>query len=107
MLMQARLTKIKDDQSGFASIVIASVIILVLSLITVGFAQLMQREQRSALDRQLSSQAYYAAESGINDAVSAINSGFNVAKSTCPEYNSTTVPSTDPVVADRKSTRLN
>ena len=100
MLMQARLTKLEDDQSGFASIVIAIVIILVLSLITVGFAQLMQREQRSALDRQLSSQAYYAAESGINDAVSAINSGFNIAKSTCPEYNDTTnqVPSTDPVV---------
>ena len=88
MLMHVRLTQIKNNQSGFASIVIALVLILLLSLITVGFAQLMQREQSSALDKQLSSQAYYAAESGINDAASAINKGFNVSKTKCAPYDS-------------------
>jgi len=39
---------------------------IVLSLIVTGFAQLARREQREALDRQLSTQANYAAESGIN-----------------------------------------
>jgi hypothetical protein len=45
---------------------------IVLSLIALGFAQVSRREQRSALDRQLSTEAYYAAESGINDARKAI-----------------------------------
>lgn len=60
-------TRLSQNQSGFASIVVAMMLILVLSLITVGFAQLARREQQNALNKQLSSQAYYAAESGIND----------------------------------------
>jgi len=76
--------KLQEDESGFASLVIAIVLVLVLSLVTVGFAQLMQREQRQALDKQLSSQAYYAAETGINDAVTAINKDhYAGTKSTC------------------------
>src|SRR5487761_1298959 len=76
------------NQQGFASIVVALVLILVLSLMTVGFAELMQREQRNSLDKQLSNQAYYAAETGLNDAVKAINAGFNQEKSSCQPYNS-------------------
>mgnify|MGYP003418348869 CR=1 FL=1 len=83
MLMSASTIKAQDDQRGFASILIAMVLVLVLSLITVGFAQLMQREQREALDKQLSSQAYYAAESGVNDASKALNAGFANAKTNC------------------------
>ena len=64
----------KNDERGFASITIALVIVLVLSLITVGFAQLARREQQSALNKQLASQAQYAAESGINDVVKKIES---------------------------------
>lgn len=60
---------ISNDETGFASIVIALVLILVLALLTVGFAQLARREQQSALDKQLAVQANYAAESGINNAV--------------------------------------
>ncbi len=64
-------TKQKPDlnrnQQGFASIVIALILIVVLALLTVGFAQLARREQQDALDKQLASQAYYASESGIND----------------------------------------
>jgi type II secretory pathway pseudopilin PulG len=58
---------LRQDQKGFASIVIALIMIVVLALITVGFAQLARREQQSALDKQLATQAYYASESGIND----------------------------------------
>jgi Tfp pilus assembly protein PilX len=61
--------------NGFASIVIALVLIIVLALLTVGFAQLARREQQDALDKQLASQAYDAAESGINDAYADIQSG--------------------------------
>lgn len=57
----------KLGEKGFASIVIALVLIIVLALFTVGFAQLSRREQKNALDKQLSTQAYFAAESGVND----------------------------------------
>lgn len=83
MLMQHKTTKSFENQDGFASLVIAIVIVLVLSLITVGFAQLMRTEQRSSLDKQLSSQAYYAAESGINDANKAIKEGYTKEKTQC------------------------
>lgn len=59
----------------------------ILSLITIGFSQIMAREQRQALDRQLSSQAFYAAESGVNDAIQNIT-GFNT--TTCLPYSIST-----------------
>jgi hypothetical protein len=37
-----------------------------MSLITIGFATIMRRAQRQALDQQLSSQAFYAAESALS-----------------------------------------
>ena len=63
------------DEKGFASIAIALVLIAVLALLTVGFAQLARREQQNALNKQLANQAFYAAESGVNDAYTAIKNG--------------------------------
>ena len=57
----------KHNTDGFVSIIVASIIMIITTLVTIGFTQLMQREQRQAVDRQLSRQALYAAESGIND----------------------------------------
>ncbi len=65
----------QNDEDGFASLVIGLVLVLVLALLTVGFAQLTRHEQKQALNSQLASQAYYAAESGINDAVQALKAG--------------------------------
>ena len=65
-MTQTHRTKL--NEKGFASIVIALIFIVVLALLTVGFAQLARREQQTALDKQLASQANYAAESGINAA---------------------------------------
>lgn len=56
-----------ENENGFASIVITLVLILILGLVTIGFAQLARREQQNALDKQLSTQAIDASESGIND----------------------------------------
>jgi hypothetical protein len=72
------------DQQGFASIVIALVLILVLALLTVGFAELARREQQNTLDKQLATQAYYAAESGVNDITHLIK--LALANSTDPTY---------------------
>ncbi|MDO8265627.1 MAG: pilus assembly PilX N-terminal domain-containing protein [Candidatus Saccharibacteria bacterium] len=75
----------KQSQHGFVSIIVASLIMVILSLITIGFTRIMQREQRQALDRQLSRQALYAAESGINDVYSSLQSdpSLPAEKDTC------------------------
>ena len=76
-------TRLHQDEKGFAALVIAMTLVIILSLLTVGFAQIIRNESRQALNRQLSSQAYYAAESGINDAVRAIKAGYSKQKTTC------------------------
>jgi Tfp pilus assembly protein PilX len=63
------------NESGFASIVIALILIIVLGLLTVGFAQLARNEQQQSLASQLANQAYDAAESGIHDAEAEVNNG--------------------------------
>lgn len=68
----SRPVPLRNNQQGLVSLVVTMIIMIVLSLIVVGFAQLARREQRIALDHQLSQQATYAAESGINDAKRAI-----------------------------------
>jgi Tfp pilus assembly protein PilV len=43
------------------------IFMIVISLIALGFAQMSQRNQQDTFNNQLSAQAFYAAESGIND----------------------------------------
>ena len=61
-----QLKQIRKNERGMAAIFITIILMVVISLIVLGFARVTQREQRQALDRQLSTQAYYAAESGVN-----------------------------------------
>lgn len=61
-------------QAGMASILVTMVLMIVISLIVLGFAQVSRRNQRAALDNQLSNQAFYAAETGVNDYVKYIKS---------------------------------
>jgi hypothetical protein len=62
---------------------VASVLMIIMALITLGFTRVVQREQRQAVDAQLSRQAFYAAETGINVAIeSSLGSGFSD-KTTC------------------------
>src|SRR5688572_5036935 len=63
-----RIAKLHKQESGLVSIVVTTIIMLVLTLVVIGFARLSQREQRQALDRQISTQAFYAAETAVNDA---------------------------------------
>ncbi|HET7320074.1 MAG TPA: pilus assembly PilX N-terminal domain-containing protein [Candidatus Saccharimonadales bacterium] len=69
------------EEQGFASIIIVMTLVIILGLMAIGFGRLMRSEQRSALDRQLSTQAYYAAESGVKDAIYAIQKGFATSNS--------------------------
>jgi type II secretory pathway pseudopilin PulG len=62
-------TQLKDDQRGLAVIVIVATLVVVITLIVMGFSTIARREQRQALDQQLAQQARYAAESAINDVI--------------------------------------
>lgn len=72
----------ENKQGGFVSIIVTLVIMLVISLIVIGFARLTRREQRQSLDRQLSTQAYYAAETAVNDIEDALKNGITVPENT-------------------------
>jgi Tfp pilus assembly protein PilX len=64
---------LQKNQNGMVSIMITMIMMIVITLIVLGFAAVTRRNQREALDNQLSSQAYYAAETGVNDAIHAID----------------------------------
>lgn len=81
--MRDKYKTIKHNDKGFASIIIAITLVIITSLITIGFARLANTEQEQVTNRQLSNQAYYAAESGINDAAKALNEGFTAKKEKC------------------------
>lgn len=60
------------NQSGAASLLTVMVLSIVLLMITTALMRLSIIDQRSSLDDDLSSRAYYAAESGIQDAILAL-----------------------------------
>lgn len=66
-------TKLYREQAGVVSIMVVTMLIIIVSLVVLGLAQISRRETRLSLDTQLSAQAYYAAESGFNEASQAIN----------------------------------
>jgi Tfp pilus assembly protein PilX len=83
-------TSVRRSQAGMVSIMTTMVLMIVISLIVLGFAQLSRRNQRETLDRQLSTQAFYAAESGVNDARDLIQNAVGGGAVTIPEKNGCT-----------------
>lgn len=90
------------NEKGFASLIIAAILVVVLGLLTVGFAELMRHSQQQELNRHLSDQAYYAAESGVNDAVRALNNGYSETKTDCGPTTDPTAPEYSKYLADNK-----
>jgi Tfp pilus assembly protein PilV len=80
-------------QAGMVSIIVTVILMFVISITVLGFAQIIRRSQREALDAQLSAQAFYAAESGINDARTAIanNGGVVESKTDCKNADPTSI----------------
>lgn len=60
------------NQRGFATIIVSIVVSVIITLITLGYASAMNRQQRQALNQVLNAQAYYASESGVNDVLARI-----------------------------------
>lgn len=71
-MSKTQLRTLDRNEQGLVAILVTMLIMIMLSLIVMGFAQLTRREQRQSLDRQLSTQAFYAAETGVNDTVRAL-----------------------------------
>ena len=57
------------------------VLMIVISLLVLGFTEIAQAELRNTTDDQLSIEAYYAAETGVNDAVAVINNDIDNGRS--------------------------
>lgn len=78
------MQKQHETQRGAVAFMVTIIMILVISLIVIGFTQIVQRAQREALDRQLASQAQYAAESGINRVIAMVDGDWaNANKTDC------------------------
>lgn len=69
--------QLEKNQKGIVSFFVVMIIMVVLTLIVLAFSQLVRREQRQTLDRQLQAQAIYAAESGVNDAIDWLTNNPN------------------------------
>ena len=61
-----KIKKISLNEEGIVSILVTIVMMIVLTLLVLGLAQIGVSDQQNALKRQLSTEAYYLAESGIN-----------------------------------------
>lgn len=96
---------VRGDARGMVSFMVTLIMMIVITLIVVGFSQVTRRNQRESLDRQLSAQAFYAAESGINvtkttliNYVSANGYSGLVTKTSCPnDYSPTNASGTTPI----------
>jgi Tfp pilus assembly protein PilX len=86
------IQKEKLRQAGMVSILVTMLLMIVISLIVLGFAQISRRNQRQALDRQLSTQAFYAAETGINDAAERIGQAIANGDTVDPKADCTNNP---------------
>lgn len=63
----------KKNEKGLVALTSVIIIIIIISIITLSLAALTRRSIRQSVDEQLSTQAQYAAESGINAALAKIN----------------------------------
>lgn len=74
---------IEGKQGGFVSIFTVIIIMSILTLLTIGFTTVTQRAQRVTLDNQQNTQAFYAAESGVNDAIRELRTNPSLVKNDC------------------------
>lgn len=77
MNMYSRTEDFRSDQRGMMSFITVMLLAIVLSVLTTGFIRTMIVNQRQTTDQQLSTQAFYAAETGVQDAIKYLNDGGN------------------------------
>ena len=65
--------KVSQSETGMVSIMTVLIFMIVISLTVIGFEQISLHNSQNTLNSQLSTQAFYAAESGINDVRNVLN----------------------------------
>lgn len=66
-----------NSESGAMAMITVVFLALLLSIMTLSFVRLSVREQRQAIDDSLTNRAFYAAESGLEDAKRALQRNFD------------------------------
>ena len=85
-----------QQQNGFISIIVAMIIMIFVTLVALGFAFLARQNQRENENRILSTQAFYAAESAVNDTIALLKSGSApTQKTTCDPGSNNTIGSSN------------
>lgn len=87
-MLMAFINKLKNqrtNQAGLASVVVVSVLVVVLSLIAIGFSRDMDRAVRQSANSSLGTAATYAARSGINDAIAYIKANPAAMATNCSD----------------------
>jgi Tfp pilus assembly protein PilX len=79
-------------ESGITSIVVVFVLIVLLSLIGIGFTKVMNRSLQSSASNQQATAANYAAQSGVNDALSYLKTQPSAAATKCDDLIKTGAP---------------
>src|SRR3990167_9189420 len=83
--MQEGFSVNSKNQSGMASIVVASVLVVILTLISVGFARIMDRAVKNSVNNQLGTSAYYVSRSGISDTAAYLAVNPNAVADSCDD----------------------
>lgn len=78
-----KITPMRKGQEGMASILVVSVLIVIITLISIGFARIMNRSLANSTNRQSSAAATYVAQSGINDVADYIKTHPTAYSSSC------------------------
>lgn len=68
-------TPTNQNESGIIAIFSVLIIMGILTLLTIGFSGITRQAQKRALDDFLNTQAFYAAESGVNSALEDVRTG--------------------------------
>jgi Tfp pilus assembly protein PilX len=75
--------KPSKNENGLASIVVVGLLIILLTLITIGFARIMNRSVQNATSNETAASASYAAQSGLNDLADYLRTNPNVKSTKC------------------------
>ncbi|MEX1058936.1 MAG: hypothetical protein WEC17_00645, partial [Candidatus Saccharimonadales bacterium] len=78
-----RAFRLFKNQQGIASIIVVFIITILITLVSLGFARLMDRALQNVTSNQLGAAADYAAQSGLNDAIAEVKKNPLLTASDC------------------------
>lgn len=81
--MTTKMPRVTKSEQGIVAIFSVMIIMGLLTLIAVGFSVIARTAQRNTTDNQFSTQAFYAAESGVNDAARVLVDTPTLEKTDC------------------------